>query len=175
MPLTINAGLAKKVGLPDYGSLCASCHVEFEAEPSLLDSDAEAFHRRVRRAFDACRQAVQDELDRQQGQAASGADGVGRRPASAANSPAPSPAGGNGHRNGVGGHGASEKQLTYIQQLSRQIKGLGVRKLDTIAQRMFGKPMAALSSMDASGLIDTLKSLKAGEIDLDAVLNGGSS
>ena len=179
MPLTINAGLAKKVGLPDYGSLSASCHVEFEAEPSLLEADAEAFHRRVRRAFDACRQAVQDELDRQQGQATGSADSIGRRPADAANSHAPSPSGGNsnGQRNGPNGpngHGASEKQLTYIQQLARQIKGLGVRKLDMIAQKMFGKPMAALSSMDASGLIDTLKSIKSGEIDLDAVLNGGS-
>ena len=174
MPLTINAGLAKKVGLPDYGSLCASCHVEFEAEPSLLEADAEAFHRRVRRAFDACRQAVQDELARQQGQAAGSADGAGRRPAGAANNHAPSPSGGNGNgrRNGADGQGASEKQLTYIQQLARQIKGLGVRRLDAVAQKMFGKPMAALSSLDASGLIDTLKSIKAGEMDLDAVLGG---
>ena len=64
MPLKLNVGLAQKVGQPDYGSLGASCHVEVELDGSLLQQDLDGFHRHVRNAFIACRQAVADELDR---------------------------------------------------------------------------------------------------------------
>jgi len=183
MPLKINVGLSKKVGTANYGSLGATCAVDFEVEHSLLRSDLDAFNRQVRSAYAACAQAVNDELARHQ-QADGAESGTGNRmPAGQPAAKPPShhggtgngsPTNGNGYRNGnaAGGHRASEKQVSYIQQLARQIKGLGVRRLDTLAQRMFGKPMAELTSLDASGLIDTLKAIKAGDIDLDNALNG---
>ena len=170
MPLTLNVGLSKKIGQPDFGSLGASCSVTVELDSTLIRDELEAFQNQARRAFVACRQAVQDELARHQAdessrtsdtpattasRVATGSNGNGR------------PAGGNGN----GAHTASAKQLDYINQLARQIRGLGVRRLDDLSQRMFGKPVAGLTSLDASGLIDTLKAIKGGEIDLNDVLD----
>jgi hypothetical protein len=64
MPLTLSAGVSKKMGLPDYGSLGATCQVQVELDASLLKDDLETFHRHVRNAYVACSQAVQDELTR---------------------------------------------------------------------------------------------------------------
>ena len=66
MPLKLNVGVSRKVGLPDYGSVGASCNVEVEVDFSLIDRDLDAFHARVRDVYVAAHQAVHDELARLQ-------------------------------------------------------------------------------------------------------------
>jgi hypothetical protein len=171
MPLKLNVGVNKKIGLPDYGSLGTSCNVEVEVDSGLIFDDLDAFQQKVQQAYVACAQAVNDELARQQPavsqtQVASRTDTGSGTPVGTTN--------GNGHRNGSNGGGASQKQLNYANQLAGQIKGLGMRRLEALANKMFGKPIAGLSSLDASSLIDTLKAIKDGRLDLNAALDGAS-
>jgi hypothetical protein len=181
MPMKLNVGLARKVGLPEYSSLCASCSVEVELNGSMVFDDAEGFHSQVRQAFLACHQAVASELARQEPQKAS----VEPLPFNEPEAPVRNNGARNGAReasggyqngsgggNGNGAHRASQKQLDYAQQLARGIRGLGIRRMETLAQKMFDKPLADLNSLDASGLIDMLKAIKSGEINLSTALEG---
>jgi hypothetical protein len=165
MPLTLNVGLSKKIGLPDYGSLGATCSVAVELPGSLIFDDLETFHKRVRDAYVACAQAVNDELARHQG-----ADPPARQNGNGSSPKAADPEPQNGN-----GRTATTKQLDYARQLAGQIRGLGIRRMETLCERMFNKALVRLTSLDASGLIDTLKAIKAGDVDLDKVLNGAAS
>jgi hypothetical protein len=66
MPMKLNVGVSRKVGMPDYGSVGASCNLEMELDASLLDKDLDGFHARIRGAYVAAHQAVHDELARLQ-------------------------------------------------------------------------------------------------------------
>ncbi len=63
MPLKLSVGVSRKLGLPSYSSVGASCRLEVELADGLL-GDRDGFHAEVRDAFLAARRAVDDELDR---------------------------------------------------------------------------------------------------------------
>jgi hypothetical protein len=147
MPLTLNVGLSRKIGLPDFGSLGASCHVTVELDGHLIQHDLEAFHRHVRQAYAACRQAVQEELSRQ-----------------VAGDTHPS--GNNGHTNGYTANSngqarrrdnprpATASQVRAIESIAKR------RQLDLIGllRERFGANNAeVLTITEASALIDELK------------------
>jgi hypothetical protein len=66
MPLTLNVGVSRKMGLPDYGSIGASCNLQMELDAGLLEHDLDGFQARIRGAYVAAHQAVHDELARLQ-------------------------------------------------------------------------------------------------------------
>lgn len=92
MGIKLSVGLQKKVGLPDYGSLGASCYVEFEIDRCLIDSNLDGFHQKVSGAFAACQQAVNEQLALQQS----------TKPSSNGNGENENSPRSNGHTNGNG-------------------------------------------------------------------------
>jgi hypothetical protein len=191
MSLKVNVGLSKKIGLPHYGSLGASCHVEVELDSTLLFADLDGFQEKVKRAYVACHQAVSDEIQRQQ--VAGSLNGVSNAVNSnghhdhgdrVAGNGHGKPANGNPARNGASdrsdsgtreSHRASSKQLSYARQLAGRIQGLGYRGLENLVATMLDKPLADLSSLEASSLIDTLKQVAAGSIDLASLQEEGAA
>jgi len=153
MSLKLNVGLSKKLGLPNYGSVGASCYVEVELDQSLLFDDLDGFHERVHSAFTACRQAVGDELARQRSDGHVESIGYesetcvpGDESANHKWSPPP----------------PSAKQMAYARKLAGQIPGLGGGHLDPYCQQKLGKPLAELTAAEASALIDVLKNIRSG-------------
>ncbi|WP_165253726.1 hypothetical protein, partial [Paludisphaera soli] len=62
--MKLTGGLSKKIGLPDYGSLGATCGLEFELPEPGDHADPGAVERRALAAFDACARVVEGELRR---------------------------------------------------------------------------------------------------------------
>jgi hypothetical protein len=156
MPLTLNVGLSKKVGLPNYGSLGVSCNVQVELDSTLLQSDLDGFHEKVKRAYVACHQAVHEELHRQQHSAANGSQHGNGQPTS-----------GNGSSQNGNHHGHGQQRST------RKATASQIRAIHAIADRhsldlvpwlydKFGQRVVAeLSIGEASTAIDELKALPA--------------
>jgi hypothetical protein len=172
MPLKTTVGLCQKVGLANYGSLGASCHVEFELQQMLVLQDPDAFRQQVRDAFDACRQAVEEELARHS-----------RPPVTQPNHAPPSPSNGagrprfpdNNNRASRIPAGESDKQLAYTRRLASQIPEVGFNGLDDLVRNLFAKPLGEITAAEASQLIDTLKAVKSGQTQLHDLFAGTRS
>lgn len=164
MPLKLNVGLSKKIGQPNFGSLGASCHLELELESSLLQSDADAFQQRVRQAFSACRQAVDAELAVRADHHANRCQPPNAAVKQGGTDTACAP------RAELEFQPASASQLHYVRRLASRIGRAAALRVEVLAQRSFGKPLAELSREEATRLILTLRAIKAGEMDFEAVL-----
>ena len=131
-------GYSKKVGLPGYSSAGATCQVEFGDVP--VAPRSEAFVRRVRRAFDACRAAVEDELAGRPAAAGSGAEGAGSAAAPAAATPRP----------------ATANQLSALRALAARSR----LPCGAVDAALGGKALTALSAAEASAAIARLRAAR---------------
>jgi hypothetical protein len=170
MPLRLNVGVSRKIGLPEYSSAGASCNVELELESRLLESDLEAFHAQVRSAYVACHQAVNDELARLQGQDAAGVATQGQSNGELGRHITPE--NGTGRQNGSGSRSsgttgrtaggargrpsrpATESQVKAICAIARNQHA----DLQSLLHEEYGvKHPVDLTLAEASALIDRLK------------------
>lgn len=153
MPLILNVGLSKKVGLPHYGSLGVSCNIQVELDSALLQCDLDGFHEKLKRAYAACHQAVNEELHRQQSSAL--AESGSAAPAKGLHCSAT----GNGRPSGQPGvRRATASQVRAIQAIAQRID----LDLGPWLHSRFGQAAAAeLSLAEASSAIDQLQDLAA--------------
>jgi hypothetical protein len=155
MALKLNVGVSRKVGLPDYGSVGASCNLELEVEVGLLERDLDAFHARVRDAYVAAHQAVHDELARLQAPV----EPPGDPPASPRHHAPNGHPGGNGHADRPPA-GRSRPRRPATENQVRAIRSIASRQhadLDGLLRDYGVDRPEDLSLGQASELIDALK------------------
>jgi len=144
MPLTLNVGVSKKRGLPDYGSVGATCNVAVELDAALLTGDQDGFQRQVRNAYAACARAVNEELARH-GDDSHASNGSGRAPTNGSNRSK--------------GRKATASQACAIRAIASRHR----IDLDAELQSRYGVNLPEdLSIQEASELIDAIKPVPVG-------------
>jgi len=157
MAVQVSVGLQKKVGLPEFGSYCASCHVEFEVDRGLFERDLDGFHQKVSDAFVACKQAVNDQLALANESATKTDIQDEVKPArdvQSSNGKSNGHAGSNGHSQRPVTGTVTQSQLRAIHAISRR-SSLDAASL--LKERFKADRFESLSIREASELIDQLK------------------
>ena len=160
MPLKLNVGLTQKVGMPDYGSLGASCHLEIELDPTQALHDQAKLKERIRHLHAICRSDIEEELSRRRPTD----DSLGEtsfNPTDPSGTPAAT--------------GATQRQLDYVFQLARQAPAVGICGLPRLVQHLFQKVPSELTSVEASALIDVLKDIRDGKQAIEEGLPGAAA
>ncbi len=178
MSLKVNVGLAKKIGQPDFGSLGATCNIEFELDGGFDNGSTHQFQDAVRRAYIACREAVEGEIEANRSPSNPSHNSIGGQHHSPANrveqyntahtggnngnnsngnyvaGVAPTPPQSNVASGGNNTRSATASQVRAIYAISKRS---GV-DLPTLLFNQFGVHQPdSLSIRDASALIDQLK------------------
>ena len=147
MPVKINVGVAKKVGQPNFGSAGATCNVEFEIDGGYDNGSTERFQDAVRRAYAACREAVESELTAQEQDTKPQLGGSHQ--SSVTNGT------GNQSNPGTQTRGATASQVRAIHAIANHS---GISLAAVLSEFNVSRP-DDLSVRDASTVIDQLKSL----------------
>jgi hypothetical protein len=142
MPLKLNIGSSKKVGLPDYGSKGASVNLELELDSSLLQTPGQ-LQQQIQTLFQQARDAVEAEL-------------FGREatPGMTQNGQHGTPSGRNGSQRRSNGRPATQSQVKAIYAITKQHE-IDLNAL--LAQQFRVNRPDDLSLREASQLIDELK------------------
>jgi hypothetical protein len=150
MPLTLNVGLNRKVGEPNYGSRGASVCFEVEIESGLV-REPDELRERIRYLFGLAKEAVEEELNGNSSPSTNGHSGNGHRNGHDNN--------GNGSRRPANGRSATASQVRAIHAIASRNR----IDLDGHLRDEFGvsKP-DDLSIGQASEFIDALKSQSNG-------------
>lgn len=171
MPMKVQLGLAKKVGQRDFGSLGASCTIELELDGGLLFNDLDGLQQKVRAAYTACRQAVDDELASQTGSPSPalnshGADYVPNNTNGRDRSDGDTAAGGNPNRDCGGANSSQNGRQSHGNRraaTSAQVRALhsiatrqNFNLTDLLRERFHIFKAEELSLREASQLIDEL-------------------
>jgi len=180
--LKLNIGFNRKIGEANFSSRGASVNLEIEVESGVV-REPDKLQAKIDYLFKLAKASVDAQLNGTspppQPEPAAGngngqANGNGNANGQTHGNGQSSQTNGNGQGNG-NGHRATEKQINFANQLAKGIRGLGTRRLESLSGRMFGRPLAELTSLDASSLIDTLKAIKEGRVSLDAAFSEGTA